>query len=146
MASEPVENVEVKETDIVFGCPHCTKSLAIDYRGAGLFIICPDCNNRIQVPIPEGMELSDLDSTVEEQTARIIHLRELLQASQDRIRQLEREVADLEGRRKDLEALRVENLRRIGDISEDLGRIEQATARISTILKRATDASAGKGD
>ena len=146
MADEPVGSTEIKETDIVFSCPHCTKSLAIDYRGAGLFIICPDCDNRIQVPIPEGMELSDLDSTVEEQTARIIHLRELLQSSQDRVRELEREVADLESRRKDLESLRVDNLRRLEDVGAELGKIEQATARVSIILKHASDASAYAGD
>ena len=50
------ESSEVKETDIVFDCPHCGKSLAIDYRGAGLTIPCTDCGNYVEVPIPDGMD------------------------------------------------------------------------------------------
>jgi hypothetical protein len=35
---------------MVFECPHCGKSLAIDERGAGMMITCPDCQERVQVP------------------------------------------------------------------------------------------------
>jgi DNA-directed RNA polymerase subunit RPC12/RpoP len=44
---------EIVETDIIFECPHCAKSMAIDQRGGGLMISCPDCGSRIQVPHPE---------------------------------------------------------------------------------------------
>lgn len=47
---------EVVDGDVVFACPHCDKSLCIDPRAAGLSIVCPDCGNRIEVPIPEGAE------------------------------------------------------------------------------------------
>lgn len=40
----------VQESDIVFECPHCGKSLAIDGRGAGMVVVCPDCQARVQVP------------------------------------------------------------------------------------------------
>lgn len=52
--------------DIIFECEHCDKSLAIDYHGAGLTIQCPDCGKDIQVPIPDGMELSDIDHDIDE--------------------------------------------------------------------------------
>ena len=52
---------EVRDTDIVFDCPHCGKSLVIDYRGAGLQINCSECGESVLVPIPDGMELTDLD-------------------------------------------------------------------------------------
>ena len=52
---------EIRDTDIVFDCPYCGKSLVIDYRGAGLQIPCSDCGKSVLVPIPEGMELNDLD-------------------------------------------------------------------------------------
>lgn len=55
------EDAEVRDTDIVFDCPHCGKNLVIDYRGAGLQINCCDCGESVLVPIPEGMELTDLD-------------------------------------------------------------------------------------
>lgn len=52
---------EIRDTDIVFDCPECGKNLVIDYRGAGLQINCSQCGASVLVPIPDGMELSDLD-------------------------------------------------------------------------------------
>ena len=31
---ENTEEAEIRDTDIVFDCPHCGKNLVIDYRGA----------------------------------------------------------------------------------------------------------------
>lgn len=58
---ENTEETEIRDTDIVFDCPHCGKSLVIDYRGAGLQINCSECGESVLVPIPDGMELNDLD-------------------------------------------------------------------------------------
>ena len=58
---ENTEEAEIRDTDIVFDCPHCGKSLVIDYRGAGLQINCSECGESVLVPIPDGMELNDLD-------------------------------------------------------------------------------------
>lgn len=58
---QSAEGVEIRDTDIVFDCPHCGKNLVIDYRGAGLQINCSECGERVLVPIPDGMELTDLD-------------------------------------------------------------------------------------
>ena len=55
------EGEEIRNTDIVFDCPHCGKNLVIDYRGAGLQINCSECGESVLVPIPDGMELADLD-------------------------------------------------------------------------------------
>ncbi|MBO7721342.1 MAG: hypothetical protein J6T01_02955 [Kiritimatiellae bacterium] len=56
-----VDEAEIRDTDIVFDCPHCGKNLVIDYRGAGLQINCSECGETVLVPIPDGMELHDLD-------------------------------------------------------------------------------------
>ena len=58
---ENTEEAEIRDTDIVFDCPHCGKNLVIDYRGAGLQINCSECGQSVLVPIPDGMELADLD-------------------------------------------------------------------------------------
>ena len=58
---ENTEEAEIRDTDIVFDCPHCGKNLVIDYRGAGLQINCSECGQPALVPIPDGMELADLD-------------------------------------------------------------------------------------
>ena len=60
MAQEDNE-AEIRDTDIVFDCPHCGKNLVIDYRGAGLEINCSECGKVVLVPIPDGMDLHDLD-------------------------------------------------------------------------------------
>ena len=58
---ESDDGAEIRDTDIVFDCPHCGKNLVIDYRGAGLQISCTECGKDVLVPIPDGMELADLD-------------------------------------------------------------------------------------
>ena len=55
------EDAVINDTDIVFDCPHCGHSLCIDYRGAGLQINCTECGEPALVPIPNGMNISDLD-------------------------------------------------------------------------------------
>jgi transcription elongation factor Elf1 len=95
MAEPMDQSSEIRETDIVFDCPHCGKSLAIDYRGAGLTIPCTDCGKDVEVPIPEGMELADIDSSDEEQEIRILNLRRSLAAAEFRIEQLEAQVSEL---------------------------------------------------
>ena len=52
---------DIRDTDLVFDCPHCGKRLAIDYRAAGLQIACSECGEQVLVPIPEGMKIDDLD-------------------------------------------------------------------------------------
>ena len=56
-----VDEEEIRDTDIAFDCPQCGKNLVIDYRGAGLQINCSACGASVLVPIPDGMELHDLD-------------------------------------------------------------------------------------
>ena len=59
--AQEAAGADIRDTDIVFDCPHCGKSLVIDYRGAGLQIDCSSCGASVLVPIPDGMELTDLD-------------------------------------------------------------------------------------
>jgi len=132
---------EIRSSDIVFDCPYCEKSLAIDCRGAGLTITCPDCSNVIQVPIPDGMEIFDIDSSDQDKEVRIIHMREVIAAAQGRILQLEAEVKDLQSRRDSLEKLRAENAMRFDVISKELENAGRALARISDVLISAAEAA-----
>ena len=61
LETQSADGAEIRDTDIVFDCPHCSKTLVIDYRGAGLQISCSECGKDVLVPIPDGMELTDLD-------------------------------------------------------------------------------------
>ena len=93
---------EIKETDIIFDCPNCGKSLAIDFRGAGLTIPCTDCGQYVDVPIPEGMELTDIDSSDEEQEMRILNLRRSLGTAEGRVVELQARVDQLEASNAEL--------------------------------------------
>jgi transcription elongation factor Elf1 len=139
MAEQPEEAAEIKDTDIVFDCPHCGKSLAIDYRGAGLTIQCTDCERDVVVPIPEGMELNDIDSSDEEQEIRIINLRRALVAAEAQINGLEEEVALLRARSDGLSHIESEAADRDTGILEAVGSIQKAAAEIYRAVDRISD-------
>jgi len=140
MADEIIDSDEIRNSDIVFNCPCCEKSLAIDCRGAGLTIACPDCGNKIQVPIPDNMEVSDIDSTDEDKAVRIIHMREVISASQEQIMALETELKDAALRRDALEAIRTENAIRFEVIQHEVEVIQRSLLRISEVLTSAAEA------
>lgn len=87
-AFEEVDTDQIPATDIVFECPYCGKSLSIDQRGAGLVIACTACQQMVTVPIPEGMELSDIDLPPEEQEAQLSNMRVMLGQAQKKIADL----------------------------------------------------------
>lgn len=124
MTEEILETTEIKDTDIVFDCPHCSKSLAIDYRGAGLTIPCTDCGNYVEVPIPEGMDIADIDSSAEEQEVRILNLRRSLSSAESRIAQLEEELMAMMSRREQLEDARTNNLGSLKTIRENAQKVK----------------------
>ena len=135
IADHSEDPADIRETDIVFDCPHCGKSLAIDYRGAGLSIPCSDCGRSVVVPIPEGMELTDIDSSEEEQEIRILNLRRSLAAAERKIQELERKVRDLNAKGEILEKARANSMYRFGMVLEKAGVIRRAIQEISDILK-----------
>lgn len=141
MAEENVESTEIRDSDIVFNCPVCEKSLAIDCRGAGLTITCPDCGNKVEVPIPENMEVSDIDSSDEDKAVRIIHMREVIAESQNQIMSLEAELKDVTLRRDALESIRTENALRFDVIQHEVENIQRALLRISEVLTSAAEAA-----
>ncbi|NQT92680.1 MAG: hypothetical protein HQ559_07960 [Lentisphaerae bacterium] len=139
MPDDKDESLQIKETDIVFDCPYCSKSLAIDYRGAGLSIPCSDCGKYVQVPIPEGMELADIDSSEEEQEMRILNLRRGLSASQFRIRELETEIQELHTRRTTLERTQSDTLSKLASIQGKVALVENQLTTIAGVLKEIVD-------
>ena len=99
------DGTEIRETDIVFDCPHCGHSLAIDYRGAGLQITCSECGEPVLVPIPDGMKIDDLDVEPGEILKQLFAARRNLQKSERRIEELEQELGKMTIRRDTLQAM-----------------------------------------
>lgn len=125
---------DIKDTDIVFECPHCGKSLAIDYHAAGLSIPCTDCGKLVVVPIPDGMEISDLDNSTEDQGALIIHLREVVLDCQTRTRLLEAMVEDFKKRRSTEGFREAEISSKFEKLAHDIESISRAVDQINTAL------------
>lgn len=138
----PSDSDQIQESDIIFDCPHCGKSLAIEYRGAGLTVPCTDCGNDVVVPIPEGLELDDIDSSPEDQEVRIMHLRRSLQNAHDRIAELENTVEDLLQRRDRFEktetvwsSQRDQVLERIGHLESGIGSMQEDIRSLSELFR-----------
>lgn len=140
MAEEMMGADQIKDTDIVFECPHCTKSLAIDQKASGLMIICPDCGERIQVPereyeeedVPIVGETYPHGGTTNQQ---IQQLSTALTASQKRVQELVTEMAQLKARRKVLEQGRTDYLRTMERIRDELTIIQGSMDRIVDALQ-----------
>ena len=93
---ENTDEAEIRDTDIVFDCPHCGKSLVIDYRGAGLQIDCSTCGASVLVPIPDGMQLSDLDLDSGEILKQLFATRRNYQKAEQQVQSLKTRLSQLQ--------------------------------------------------
>ena len=94
--TQNADEAEIRDTDIVFDCPHCGKNLVIDYRGAGLQINCSECGEPVLVPIPEGMELNDLDLDPGEILKQLFATRRNFQKAELKIQSLKAKLVQLQ--------------------------------------------------
>lgn len=105
---------DILETDIVFNCPQCGKSLAIDERGAGYLVKCPDCQTEIEVPGGDEIaeqELADAESGGDEATP------------------------DLAAQLRALEAHRIHDAKRMKLISGEIALIQASLDRIAALIE-----------
>lgn len=127
---------EIKETDIIFDCPLCGKSLAIDIKGAGLNIPCTDCGGSVVVPIPEGLDLSVLDRAGELGDVDLEQTRAALVAKARKAAQ------SAAAAKKAVETFQVpkgEDLYRTAAILERIGLIQKSLEDITGYLEDITD-------
>ena len=109
LETQSADGAEIRDTDIVFDCPHCSKTLVIDYRGAGLQITCSECGEAVLVPIPDGMKIDDLDLDPGEILKQLFATRRNLQRAEARAEALEAKLAAVVQKVADLqETLRTE--------------------------------------
>ena len=136
-----IDPVDAGATDIIFDCPHCGKSLAIDERGAGLVITCPDCNQQVQVPVPaEDDEADDVVvKTESDPQAQIKSLSEALTKYQTKVERLVASLEEVRARRTYLEKLRTDNMTRFEQVSGEVSLIQASLDRLVTILQEATE-------
>jgi predicted nucleic acid-binding Zn-ribbon protein len=123
-------NTSLQPNDIVFDCPHCGKSLAIDGEGAGMAITCPDCQNVIQVPYPDALAA---ETAADATQMQLLH--EQLAAAQNRVAEL---TADL-----NVATLKIEHLEKsqsdlkthLEQMSTEWGVIQNALDRVMALMQ-----------
>jgi len=127
---------EIQSTDIIFNCPVCGSSLAIDYRGAGLQINCTQCGTPVQVPIPSGMDVSDLDLSSSELLVQLFQARSMLLKRDLHVAELTQVIDSLKARRVELERNRINTLHRYAELSHMCQSISRSQAEITVTLNR----------
>lgn len=128
--------MEPARSDIIFDCPHCGKSLAIDPRGAGMVVACPDCQQEVSVPgLPpaERQAADNADAAVVAEGAG----GEQLQAAHSKIERLVESLEEVRDRRAYLEQLRTDNMARFEQIGKELVVVQNAIDRIVALLQDA---------
>lgn len=128
---------DLTERDIVFECPECGKSLAIDEQGAGLVVNCPDCGGRMQVPVPERFA----EAAPGAEAAPAVATSPEAQGLQEKVERLQLSIEEVEARKKLLEKMRIDHALRFERIREELALIQAALDRIVDALQ---DFDAGK--
>ncbi len=94
------DDEEIKASDIVFDCPSCGHNLVVDYRAAGLPVPCAACGKIVQAPIPDSMQIEDLDLEPGELLSQLLQTRRMLAKSEERVEDLEEELANLKAQRE----------------------------------------------
>ncbi len=142
-------DAEVCEGDILFECPYCAKSMAIEAAGAGLMVPCANCGRPVQVPIPDaatpeapvGGKASAAYATEEDSQTVIRQLDSALAMANEQIDRLMSEKEALQERRAFLEQVRISNAERMDRITAELATVQKALARA---LEQLADARAEK--
>ena len=123
----------IRDTDIVFDCPHCGHNLAIDYRGAGLQVTCVRCGEAVSVPIPEYMHIDDLDVEPGEILKQLFKTRRMLRDAENRIVELEEALDAANARIAEDEAAAEAALAARSEISGLAATAESAVRRIAAL-------------
>ncbi|MCL1887506.1 MAG: hypothetical protein FWF96_01370 [Kiritimatiellaeota bacterium] len=129
-------DVDITPSDIVFECPNCGHVIVIDYRGAGLMVCCPECNNGVEVPIPGGMNVSDLDKSPEELFGLVLQARRALGKAEQRVAELEAVVASLTERRTTLERAHAAMLRKSAELTANCHTLHQKLSEAAVTVTR----------
>jgi len=129
--SDPAASTdEFTEDDIIFECPFCSKSMAIDKRGMGLTINCPQCNGLVRVPTIS----EDTTQTPDAVNMPVEGLADALDESRDEIQELRDQLKDLEALREKLESHSARQEKKLAELRKEFGFIQSALDQISMMM------------
>ena len=130
---------EIQAGDIVFECPHCGKSLAIEAAGAGMEVPCTDCGRPVRVPVPET------SLTPEEAEDAIAQLDAALNTSADELERLREENETLRERKAYLEHVAARNGERLAKMADLLDGVQRQLDELVALVADARTGHAGRG-
>ena len=133
MVEEFKRKKDITESDIVFDCPNCSKSLAMDRRGAGATIDCPGCSEPVRVPTPPD----PVPETYKDLTeyADMEELQQSLLSSREKVDALTAQIAELAKKHEGFEAQREKNSDTISKLRCEFGNIQDALDNIYKFLQ-----------
>lgn len=124
----------ITDQDIVFECPECGKSLAIDRRGAGLTISCPGCGNPVRIPVPDDVADMELYQETGEEGLSAEELTQTLRLAKIQISQLATTLSDLSTQRRELEEARRKQDERIEKLRREFMTVQESLDRVAFVL------------
>ncbi|MDA3873560.1 MAG: hypothetical protein PF795_06340 [Kiritimatiellae bacterium] len=125
-----LDTTQFTDDDIIFECPFCTKSMAIDKRGMGLTINCPQCDGLVRVPtVSESTE-----ATPDSVTMPVEGLADALDESRDEIDELKQKISDLEDLRESLEKQSSLQEEKLSLLRREFSNIQSALDQVSMMM------------
>ena len=132
--------------DILFDCPKCRKSLAVDQNGEGMIVQCPQCGTDVIVPpkpraatgpppsfsthTPTPLPLQLARMEVPSQITQIHTQHTETEVLQTRLAVLSTRIKELQGQRADLIARMMSHIDEVNRIFERLGGLQGAENEI----------------
>ncbi|MDF3127690.1 hypothetical protein P0Y35_00630 [Kiritimatiellaeota bacterium B1221] len=130
MNEQTNEKVEFTDDDIIFECPFCSKSMAIDKRGMGLTINCPQCSGMVRVPTVS----ESTDSQPHSVNMPVDGLADALDESRDEIDDLKQKISSLESLREQLEVKSSAQDQKLTSLRREFGNIQSALDQIAMLM------------
>jgi septal ring factor EnvC (AmiA/AmiB activator) len=132
MNEQDTEKSEFTDDDIIFECPFCSKSMAIDKRGMGLTINCPQCSGMVRVPtISESTETGGQPFSV---NMPVEGLADALDESRDEIEALRSKIQELETLWSKFEQQSTEQENKLTALRREFGNIQSALDQVSMLM------------
>jgi len=137
------KNPKLSGSDILFECGQCGKSLAIDCRGAGLNVPCPQCGSELEVPIPDGFDLAALDREISDSVESgaggaalmpVLGKNGVASGERSQINALKTELEALRAQRRYLEQQHINMLKTIKAVTLQLDEFHKAIDELSSML------------
>jgi len=130
MTEPETKSEDFTDEDIIFECPFCSKSMAIDKRGMGLTINCPECDGLVRVPTVSESSGDDPDSV----TMPVEGLADALEESRSELDDLKEKISEVEQMRLKLEKQAHQHEEKLTQLRREFGNIQSALDQVSLVF------------